>query len=136
MNNQSKAAFLASYLLSVFGYEFVFFVSVLHIFKETRNPVLVGLLTGFTALPKLLAPFYGVLTDRFPKERIFRPPPQPDCTSSVRLPLYPVMEPRRCSRVWETGLSSVRDMCTSLSCSPGTLLPSRHFDQSPVSIPV
>jgi len=72
MNHRSKAAFLSSYLLSVFGYEFVFFVSVLHIFKETRNPVLVGLLTGFTALPKLFAPFYGVLTDGFPKERIFR----------------------------------------------------------------
>jgi hypothetical protein len=53
MNNRSKVAFLASYLLSVFGYEFVFFVSVLHIFKETRSPVLVGLLTGFTTLPKL-----------------------------------------------------------------------------------
>lgn len=72
MNVRSKASFLASYLLSVFGYEFVFFVSILHIFKTTKNPLLAGLLTAFTTLPKFFAPFYGTLTDRFPKERLFR----------------------------------------------------------------
>jgi MFS transporter, DHA3 family, macrolide efflux protein len=72
MNHKNTAAFFASYILSAFGYEFVFFVSILQIFKTTNNPLLAGLLTAFTALPKLFSPFYGVITDRFPKEAVFR----------------------------------------------------------------
>ena len=72
MERTNSTAFFASYLLSAFGYEFVFFVSILQIFKASGNPVLAGLLTGFTALPKCFAPFYGVITDRFRKEAVFR----------------------------------------------------------------
>ncbi len=72
MNRKNSAAFFASYIFSAFGYEFVFFVSILQIFKTTNSPVLAGLLTAFTALPKLFSPFYGVITDRFRKETVFR----------------------------------------------------------------
>lgn len=72
MERKNTTAFFASYLLSAFGYEFVFFVSILQIFKASGNPVLAGLLTGFTALPKCFSPFYGVITDRFRKESVFR----------------------------------------------------------------
>jgi MFS family permease len=69
---KNTTAFFVSYLLSAFGYEFVFFVSILQIFKATNNPVLAGLLTCFTVLPKCFSPFYGVITDRFRKETVFR----------------------------------------------------------------
>lgn len=72
MERKNTAAFFASYLLSAFGYEFVFFVSILQIFKASGNPVLAGLLTGFTTIPKCFSPFYGVITDRFRKETVFR----------------------------------------------------------------
>ncbi len=72
MDRKNTTAFFVSYLLSAFGYEFVFFVSILQIFKATGNPLLAGLLTAFTVLPKLFSPFYGVITDRFRKESVFR----------------------------------------------------------------
>jgi MFS transporter, DHA3 family, macrolide efflux protein len=72
LGTRNTIAFFASYLLSAFGYEFVFFISILQIFKATNNPVLAGLLTAFTVLPKCFSPFYGVITDRFRKETVFR----------------------------------------------------------------
>jgi MFS transporter, DHA3 family, macrolide efflux protein len=72
MGSWNTIAFFASYLLSAFGYEFVFFISILQIFNATGNPVLAGLLTAFTVLPKCFSPFYGVITDRFRKETVFR----------------------------------------------------------------
>jgi MFS family permease len=72
MGRKNTAAFFASYLLSAFGYEFVYFVAILQIFNTTREPVLAGLLTGFTVLPKFLSPVYGVITDRYRKEMVFR----------------------------------------------------------------
>jgi MFS family permease len=60
-----------AYLLSAFGYEFMVFVMTVHIYDLTGNAMNVGLFTALTFLPRLFSPYYGSLSDRYPRGRIF-----------------------------------------------------------------
>lgn len=59
------AAFRAAFLLSAFGYEFLFFVMTLRVYDITGRAINVGIFAALTFLPKMLAPLYGALVDRF-----------------------------------------------------------------------
>lgn len=60
-----------AFLLSAFGYEFMVFVMTVHIYDLTGSAMNVGLFTALTFLPRLFSPYYGSLSDRYPRGRIF-----------------------------------------------------------------
>jgi MFS family permease len=62
--------FCLMFLLSVFGYELIFFIMTLYIFNLTHNAVNVSIFAALTFIPKLLSPLYGMLADRFPKQNV------------------------------------------------------------------
>jgi DHA3 family macrolide efflux protein-like MFS transporter len=59
------AAFFAAYILSAFGYEFVFFLMTIYVYDLTRSALNVGVFAALTFVPRLLAPLYGVAVDRY-----------------------------------------------------------------------
>lgn len=62
--------FCLIFLLSVFGYELIFFIMTLYVFNLTHNAVNVSFFAVLTFIPKLLSPLYGALADRFQKQRV------------------------------------------------------------------
>jgi MFS family permease len=62
--------FCLIFLLSVFGYELIFFIMTLYVFNLTQNAVNVSFFAVLTFIPKLLSPLYGALADRFRKQRV------------------------------------------------------------------
>jgi len=69
--NRNVACFCLAYLLSAFGYEFMVFVMTVHIYDLTGSALNVGLFTALTFLPRVFSPYYGSLSDRYPRGRIF-----------------------------------------------------------------
>jgi DHA3 family macrolide efflux protein-like MFS transporter len=69
--SRNVVIFCLAYLLSAFGYEFMVFVMTVHIYDLTGSALNVGLFTALTFLPRLLSPYYGSLSDRYPRGRIF-----------------------------------------------------------------
>lgn len=69
-SNHSFLTFCLMFLLSVFGYELIFFIMTLYIFNLTHNAVNVSIFAALTFIPKLLSPLYGMLADRFPKQTL------------------------------------------------------------------
>jgi MFS family permease len=59
-----KARFWSAYALSAVGYEITFFAMTLAVFNRSHNPFHVGLFTALTFAPKLLAPFFGMVSAR------------------------------------------------------------------------
>ena len=60
-----------AYLLSAFGYEFMVFVMTVHVYDLTGSAMNVGLFTALTFLPRLFSPYYGSLSDRYPRGKVF-----------------------------------------------------------------
>ncbi len=69
--SRNAVLFGLAYLLSAFGYEFMVFVMTVHIYDLTGSAMNVGLFTALTFLPRLFSPYYGSLSDRYPRGRIF-----------------------------------------------------------------
>jgi len=67
----NKVSFIAGYLLSAFGYEFIFFVMTVYIFNLTQSAINIGIFTSILAFTKIFLPFSGTITDRFNKEKSF-----------------------------------------------------------------
>ncbi|BCY16402.1 hypothetical protein hrd7_02510 [Leptolinea sp. HRD-7] len=63
--------FCLMFLLSVFGYELIFFFMTLYVYNLTHDAVNVSFFGVLTFIPKLLSPLYGELADRFRKQRVF-----------------------------------------------------------------
>jgi MFS family permease len=59
-----RSRFWSAFALSAFGYEITFFAMTLVVFNRSRNPFDVGLFTALTFAPKLLAPFFGMVSAR------------------------------------------------------------------------
>jgi DHA3 family macrolide efflux protein-like MFS transporter len=57
--------FLASFLLSAFGYEFLFFILTVHVYDISHKALAVGIFTAITFFPKMFSPFYGIFVDRY-----------------------------------------------------------------------
>ncbi len=64
-------SFTTAHLLSAFGYEFLTFVMTVHVYDLTRQAVDVGIFMALSFVPRLLSPFYGSLTDRYPRRLLF-----------------------------------------------------------------
>ncbi len=62
--------FYLMFLLSVFGYELIFFFMTLYVYNLTHDAVNVSFFGVLTFIPKLLSPLYGALADRFQKQRV------------------------------------------------------------------
>jgi len=69
--SRNAVLFGLAFLLSAFGYEFMVFVMTVHIYDLTGSAMKVGLFTALTFLPRLFSPYYGSLSDRYPRGRIF-----------------------------------------------------------------
>ena len=63
--------FCIMFLLSAFGYEFLFFIMTVHVYDITESPLNVGVFTAITIFPKILSPFYGVIVDRYNRDKVF-----------------------------------------------------------------
>lgn len=62
--------FSITYLLSAFGYEFLFFLMTVHVYNITKKAVSVGIFAAVTFFPKIFSPLYGVVVDRFDRRGI------------------------------------------------------------------
>jgi len=63
--------FVTAYILSAFGYEFIFFVMTVHIFNLTKSALNVSVFTALLVFTKIFLPFSGTITDRYKKENSF-----------------------------------------------------------------
>jgi MFS family permease len=66
---RNAGAFFGAYFFSAFGYEFIIFIMTVSIYQLQKSAFDVSLFTALGFLPKLLAPFLGMIGDRFRKER-------------------------------------------------------------------
>lgn len=69
--NRNAVNFFAAYLLSAFGYEFIFFVMTIYVYEVSQSAFKVGVFAALTFLPRLFATFYGVVTDRYSRAKVF-----------------------------------------------------------------
>lgn len=69
--------FFAAYILSAFGYEFIFFVMTIYVYDVSKSALNVGIFAALTFFPRLFAPFYGIIIDRYNRAKVFA------CVSSI-----------------------------------------------------
>jgi MFS transporter, DHA3 family, macrolide efflux protein len=67
----SAALFALAYLLSAFGYEFLTFVLTVRVYQLTGRAADVGVFMAVSFLPRMFSPFYGSLSDRYPRNVLF-----------------------------------------------------------------
>jgi DHA3 family macrolide efflux protein-like MFS transporter len=65
------ATFFTAYILSAFGYEFVFFLMTIYVYDLTQSALNVGVFAALTFIPRLFAPLYGVIVDRYSRAGVF-----------------------------------------------------------------
>lgn len=68
LSKQNVVTFSLTYLLSTFGYEFIFFIMTVHVYDLTQNALNVSIFTVLTFIPKFFAPFYGAIADRYQRQ--------------------------------------------------------------------
>jgi len=68
-NNQ--LLFFSAFMLSAFGYEFIYFIMTVHIYDLSKSAMNVGIFTALTFIPKLFSSFIGGISDRIGKEKSF-----------------------------------------------------------------
>jgi len=66
---KNQLLFFSAFLLSAFGYEFLYFVMTVHIYDLTRSALNVGIFTALTFIPKLFSSVMGGIADRIGKEK-------------------------------------------------------------------
>lgn len=71
MSRKNLINFFAGYLLSAFGYEFVFFVMTVHVYNLTGSALNVGIFTSVSFIPRLFSPLYGTIADRYDRTKVF-----------------------------------------------------------------
>ncbi len=62
--------FFTAFILSAFGYEFIFFVMTLYVYEMSQNAFKVGIFAALTLIPRLFASFYGVIIDRYDRPKV------------------------------------------------------------------
>ena len=63
--------FFTAYLLSAFGYEFIFFVMTIYVYEVSHSAFKVGIFATLTFFPRLFASFYGIVADRYNRAKVF-----------------------------------------------------------------
>jgi len=71
INKKNRANFLVAYLLSAFGYEFIFFGMTIYIYEVSQSAFKVGVFAALTFLPRLFASFYGIIADQNSRTKVF-----------------------------------------------------------------
>jgi Na+/melibiose symporter-like transporter len=71
MSGKNATNFFAGYLLSAFGYEFVFFVMTVHIYNLTGSALDMGIFAAVSFVPRLFSPIYGLVADRCDRTKVF-----------------------------------------------------------------
>lgn len=66
---KNQLLFFSAFLLSAFGYEFLYFVMTVHIYDLTRSALNVGIFTALTFIPKLFSSVMGGIADKIGKEK-------------------------------------------------------------------
>lgn len=66
---KNQLLFFSAFLLSAFGYEFLYFVMTVHIYDLTRSALNVGIFTALTFIPKLFSSVIGGIADKIGKEK-------------------------------------------------------------------
>ena len=69
-SKQNMILFCLTFLLSAFGYEFIFFIMTLYVFNLSNSAIQVSIFTALTFIPKFISPFFGGLADRFSREKV------------------------------------------------------------------
>lgn len=65
--NRNILVFFSVYLLSAFGYEFIFFIMTLHIYDLSKNALNIGIFTTLTFIPRLFSSLMGGAADKIGK---------------------------------------------------------------------
>lgn len=63
--------FMLAFLLSAFGYEFIFFGMTIYVYEASKDAFQVGIFAALTFLPRLFASFYGIIADRYSRKTVF-----------------------------------------------------------------
>jgi MFS family permease len=63
--------FFIAYILSAFGYEFIFFVMTIYVYEVSQSAFKVGVFAALTYLPRLFASFYGLIADQYSRTKVF-----------------------------------------------------------------
>ena len=69
---KNQLLFFSAFLLSAFGYEFIYFVMTVHIYDLTRSALNVGIFTALTFIPKLFSSVMGGIVDVYPQAILVR----------------------------------------------------------------
>lgn len=70
-NSWNIVYFLLAYLLSAFGFEFIFFGMTIYVYEVSQSAFEVGIFTALTFLPRLFASFYGIVADQYSRKKVF-----------------------------------------------------------------
>lgn len=70
-NKWNIVYFLLAYLLSAFGFEFIFFGMTIYVYEVSQSAFEVGIFTALTFLPRLFASFYGIVADQYSRKKVF-----------------------------------------------------------------
>lgn len=71
IDKRNTGNFIIAYLMSAFGYEFIFFVMTIYVYELSNSAFKVGIFAALTFLPRLFASAYGVVIDRYNRARVF-----------------------------------------------------------------
>jgi len=68
--NRNAFNFFAAYILSAFGYEFIFFTMTIYVYDLSKSALNVGIFAALTFFPRLFASFYGIIADRYSRVKV------------------------------------------------------------------
>jgi len=71
VNKWNMVNFLVAYLLSAFGFEFIFFGMTIYVYEVSQSAFKVGIFAALTFLPRLFASFYGIVADQYSRKEVF-----------------------------------------------------------------
>lgn len=68
---KNQLLFFSAFLLSAFGYEFIYFIMTVHIYDLSKNAFNIGIFATLTFIPKLFSSLMGGIADQMGKEKSF-----------------------------------------------------------------
>ena len=69
--SKNQLLFFSAFLLSAFGYEFIYFIMTVHIYDLSKNAFNIGIFATLTFIPKLFSSLMGGIADQMGKEKSF-----------------------------------------------------------------
>ncbi len=69
--HKNQLLFFSAFLLSAFGYEFIYFIMTVHIYDLSKSALNIGIFTTLTFIPKLFSSLIGGISDKLGKEKCF-----------------------------------------------------------------